>query len=280
MKRFRILLFVIIAMLFGIQAYSYELDLSVDEEIQKKYNSSKLNYDVLPSLPKVESASTKPAPSQTSVPKTSPTLTTGVVNVTPVDKTNMIKIPKWTRFIAKSNQNISDSSRIGSGVSFTTISAVNTKYITIPSGAKIGGIIVNSHPAQPAGNGGLIVVRINSLSFNGKTYSTDGKIIKANYKKVFFNNIKGTHKYWSGVGKQVDKGENFYGKTKKVSAKMSNIPIIEILSPLPKIIGGIGYGVNAILAPVTGLCYKGGNISVPAGSQFEIRILEDTYVSK
>ncbi len=262
--------------LLSLGCFAYELDMSVDEEIQKKYNSSKLNYEVLPSLPKIDSSSQN---NQNTVPKSQPAYTTTAPNVTPVDKKSGIKIPSGKKFPAKSNQTIADTLRIGTNVSFTTTAPVYAKYITIPTGAKLNGVIVNSHRPQMSGNGGLVVIAINSLTFNGKTYAVSGKITKANYKKVFINNIKGKHQYCAGVKKQFKKGETFYGKTKNVAGKMSNIPIIEYLAPIPKLFGAIGYGVNAIISPVTGLVNRGGSLSIPSGSQFEIKLTEDAYVN-
>ena len=42
-------------MVTSMPVLALDLDLSVDEEIKKKYNTSKLQYDVLPALPKVDS---------------------------------------------------------------------------------------------------------------------------------------------------------------------------------------------------------------------------------
>ena len=277
MKRFFIILFTIF--FAGLSSGAYELDMSVDEEIQKKYDASKLNYEVLPNLPKVDS-STQKTQAQTSVPKVTPIYTSSVPNVTPVDKSSAIIIPGGTKFPVKSDQTIADTMRATTNVSFTTTAPVYSKYTTIPAGAKFYGVIVDSHRPQLSVNGGLVVIRMGSLSYCGNTYRADGKITKANYKKVFLNNIKGKHQYWKGVGNQLKKGENFYGGSKKVAGRMSNIPIIEYVSFVPKVVGALGYGVNAVVSPVTGLFSKGGSLSIPAGSTFEIKLLEDVYVNK
>ena len=88
-----------------------DLDLSVDEEIKKKYDTSKLQYDVLPALPKVDSAKTttpqKPATSSTTtiaVPKATPTYTVEAPNVTKADLKNAIKIPAGTKFQVRSDR--------------------------------------------------------------------------------------------------------------------------------------------------------------------------------
>lgn len=258
---------------------AYELDLSVDEEIQKKYNSSKLNYDVLPELPKIDSTSSKPTSTPSSVPKSQPTFSASVPTITPIDKSTAVKIPKWTKFSVKSNQTISDSMKPGTVLSFTTTAPVYKKSVTIPSGARIDGVITDSHRPQVTGNGGLVVIRLNSITYNGKTFAIDGKITKSNSKKVFLNNIKGKRQYWSGVAKQIDKGENFYNKSRTVSNKFSNNPILVILSPVPTVVGVAGYTVNTLISPLTALTTKGGALSVPYGSQFEIKLLNNAYVN-
>lgn len=45
-------------MVTSMPVLALDLDLSVDEEIKKKYDTSKLQYDVLPALPKVDSTKT------------------------------------------------------------------------------------------------------------------------------------------------------------------------------------------------------------------------------
>ena len=256
--------------------YGYELDMSVDEEIKKKYNSSQLNYDVLPTLPKTST----PTPTKTTPPKAQLDYSTTAPVITKIDKTNTIKLSRWTKFKTTSNQAISDYLREGSYVSFTTTSPVYKKNITIPAGSKLTGLVINSHRPQITGNGGLVVIRMTNLTYGGKTYEISGKITKANTKKVFLNNIKGKHQYWAGVDKQVDKGENFYKKSRQLSNKFSNNPILVILSPIPTVVGVTGYAVNTVISPLTAIGTKGGTLSIPAGSQFEIKLIDDAYISR
>ncbi len=257
-----------------------ELDLSVDEEIKKKYNTTQLEQDVLPALPKIDSQLQQKAPvSNTStVPHSTPTYTNTAPVISKVDKKNAVKIPKWTKFQTTSNQKISDWSAKGSSVSFTSYTPVYKKQITIPAGTVFKGIVVDSHRPQITGNGGLVEIRLTSMIYNGKNIPINAKITKANTKKIFFNNIKGPHQYWKGVGKQIDKGENFYQKTRKTSSKLANNPIGIIISPVPVVIGWGSYAVCTVLSPVTGLFSKGGNISIPAGSNFEIKLLDTAYI--
>lgn len=252
------------------KASAFELDMSVDEEIKKKYNSSKLEYEVLPNLPKSVTTTTPP--------KSTPTYSTSVPNITKIDKTTAIKIPSRTKFKVKSNQTISDWSKEGASVSFTTTSPVYLKYLTIPSGTKLYGKIKSSHRPQMTGNGGQVEVEITGITYNGKTYETDGKVTKANSKNIFFNNIKGKRQYWKNVENKIDKGEKFYQKSRNVANKMANNPVFILLSPIPTLVGMVGCSVCTVLSPITAIPDKGGNISIPAGSSFELKLLEPAYV--
>lgn len=267
----------------GLPAFSLELDLSVDEEIKKKYNTSKLENDVLPDLPSTIKSTTT-SPSCTNINSSTPpkalpefTNTTAPV-ITKPDKKNAIKLSSWTKFQVKSNQLVSDWSKEGATVAFTSTAPVVKKKITIPAGAVLKGEVIQTHRPQITGNGGLIILKITSITYNGKTYQTEAKVTKANSKKIFFNRIKGERQYWKNTAKQVDKGEKFYNKTRNVSSKMSDNPILLILSPIPTIVGVAGYALTTITSPVFAIFMKGGNISIPAGSQFELKLTESTYV--
>lgn len=267
-------------------ALALELDMSVDEEIRKKYDSSKLENTVLPPLPKIDNSQNKTTPinntttqQTTSIPKVTPTYTTEVrPQITPADKKAAIKIFRWTTFETKSNQKINNWLSVGSSVSFTTTAPVYKKNITIPTGTIFKGTITDVHKPQATGNGGLVVIKITSMTFNGKTYPVNAKITKANAKNIYLNNIKGQRQYWANAGKQVDKGEAFYQRARKTSTKLANNPIGIIISPIPTIIGVAGYTVNTAISPITSIFAKGGNESIPTGSSFEIRLNESAYI--
>ena len=116
------------------------------------------------------------------------------------------------------------------------------------------------------------------MTFNGKTYPVNAKITKANAKNIYLNNIKGQRQYWANAGKQVDKGEAFYQKARKTSTKLANNPIGIIISPIPTIVGVAGYTVNTAISPITSIFAKGGNVYIPTGSSFEIRLNESAYI--
>ena len=268
--------------------FALDLDTSVDDEIRRTYDPSKLEQS-LPSLPKT-------APSQNTSPKNMPAPQTPPKSlpVTPdakpqigvkkfqndfkYDKSTAIRIKKGTKFRVKSNSVISDYLKEGARVSFTSVKPVTQRYVTITEGTRFTAVVKNSHMPQFTGNGGLIVLMVDSMTFNGQTRSVHAKITKANLKKIFFNNIKGKRAYWKGVAKQIDKGENFYKKTRRTSRKLADNPVGILISPIPTITGLLVYAVNFTGSPLFAIWYKGGRISIPAGSEFEIKLLEDVYL--
>lgn len=272
----------ILVMLFSANlSLALEFDLSVDEEIRKNYNPSKLELEGLPPLPNAKPAT--PSKPVTSIPNSSQIPSSGLKPanskpvVSKVDKSSALKLRKGTKFTVKSCQTISDSTHVGTRISFVTKTALYQKGVTVPQGTVFKGEVTNSHTAQITGNGGLIVLSVDSMILNGSTIGLKAKITKANHKKIFINNIKGKRLYWKNVAKQVSKGQNFYNKTRRASAKLSNNPIGAIISPLPTIFGVGVYAVNLTGSPVFALFSSGGRISIPSGSEFEIKLLDDVY---
>ena len=280
-------------LLLSSHCFAFELDTSVDEEIRKNYNPSALEQN-LPALPKT-------APSQSATTKTTVTTTNKTTPVVPktqpvsqpskpqlvikkmdndykFGKSTAIRIKKGTKFRVKSNCVISDYQREGTRVSFTSIKPVTQRYITINEGTRFNAVVEDSHLPQFTGNGGLIVLMVDGIVVNDSTKSVHAKITKANMKKVFLNNIKGKRGYIKGVSRQVDKGENFYKKTRRTSTKLADNPVGLIISPIPTVFGAVVYAVNLVGSPVFAIWAKGSRISIPAGSEFEIKLLEDVYL--
>lgn len=282
----------IIFMLLATPVFALELDTSVDDEIRRTYDPSKLEQS-LPALPKtapVQQNTVPKTPQTTQAPQTAPKSLPSTPAAKPqlgvkklpneykFDKSTAIRIKKGTKFRVKSNSVISDYLREGAKVSFTSIKPVTQRYITVMNGTKFTAVVEDSHQPQMSGNGGLIVLMVDSITVNGQTRSVHGKITKANMKKIFFNNIKGKRQYWKGVANQIDKGENFYKKTRRTSSKLADNPVGVIISPIPTITGIVVYAVNFVGSPLFAIWSKGGRISIPAGSEFEIKLLEDVYL--
>ncbi len=257
--------------------------MSVDEEIRKNYNPSKLELETLPPVPIV--APTKTKPPITSIPS-SPAIAPKVELTAPdkkpiisnIDKSTAIKVKKGTKFILRSNQAISDGSGVGTRITFVSQKPVTQRYITVPAGSTFYGEVVDSHLPQMSGNGGLVELIIDGFTYKGSTYGVKAKVTKVNNKKVFVNNIKGERKYWKNMAKQVDKGQNFYRKTRRTSAKLSDNPFGTIIAPIPTVVGMGAYAVNLVGSPVVSLFNRGGRVWIPAGSDFEIKLLEDAYI--
>ncbi len=276
-------------------AFAFQLDHSVDEEIRRNYNPSKLEQESLPPLPMINSpdsktVTTKPKTTTTNPPKSVPSVPTANPVVKKVNKNlpnsqlskddfTAIKIKSGTKFHVKSNGVVSDYLREGEQVSFTITKPVTQRYVTIPAGAVLTATVKDSHLPQITGNGGLVVLELTSLNFKNGSFSAQGKVTKANNKKIFFNNIKGKREYWKGVAIQVDKGQKFYEKTRKASSSLSNNPFGSIISPIPTIVGTATYAVNFVLSPIISIGHKGSRISIPAGSEFELKLQEDVYLS-
>lgn len=290
----KILVLITVMSLFSSCANALEFDYTVDEEIRKNYTPTKLEQQELPPIPEFGDYKTpqtsvqptlSPPPKTTVTTPTKPTTSVNKVNKTlpgselTKDDFTTIKIKKWTKFKLKSNSVVSDYLKEGARVNFTTTEPIYQKYVTIPSGTQISAIVTDSHMPQITGNGGLVVLRLESVSFKGRTYSANGKVTKANQKKIFFNNIKGKRKYWTGVASQVDKGQKFYEKTRKTSAKLSNNPFGTIISPVPTIFGTVVYALNFVSSPILAIPYKGARISIPAGCDFEMKLLDDVLLS-
>ena len=273
----------IFLILFVLPAQAFELDPSVDEEIRKNYNPSAIE-DKLPALPKTSpnQSSSSYTPPPKNLPSTDNSKITGGVKNLPsysnVDKSTAIRLKRGTKFRVKSNSYLADTTQVGTRVSFVTIAPVYQKFVTVPAGTTLYGTVIDSHLPQIAGNGGLIEVLVDGVAYKGQNYLSNGKVTKANHKKIFFNNIKGKHQYWKGVSNQVGKGQNFYQKTRRASSKLSNNPITNIISPIPTIFGAGVYFVNLVGSPIIAVGTKGGRISIPAGSEFEFKLRDDVYL--
>lgn len=274
------IVFLITIMMFC-SCHAFELDTSVDDEIRRNYNPSAIEQS-LPALPKVTPTQN---PQVTAPPKTQPVAQPAkpqiVVKKLPnsqIDKSTAIRIPKGTKFKVRSSAYLSDSTRTGARLNFTTLQPVTKRYVTIPAGTVFNAVVINSHPPQATGNGGLLQIAVDGMRYNGRNYYSQGKITKANHKKVFVNNIKGKRQYWKGVGNQISKGQQFYKKTRRISNNLTDNPITLIVAPVPTIVGLGVYAVNFVGSPIFSIGSKGGKLSIPAGSEFEIKLLEDIYL--
>lgn len=295
------LIFIIALLSVPMQVFALELDMSVDDEIRKNYKPSELEVKQLPKLPNLDKtvipSGTTQKPAQNPVSKNeisapntglTPVQSGGshkviksqnaYVSNTTIDKSTAIKLKKGTKFKVKSLTNISDGTKAGARMSFKTQENVTQRYITIPAGTVLKGVIVESHLPQKTGNGGLIVVKVDGIIYNGVQHNLSGKVTKANSKKIFFNNIKGKRKYLVNIPVYAKKGKPFYSKMMKTTSKLSQNPVGWILTPFTVVSGVVVYGTTIVASPVSAAFSKGGRISIPAGSSFELKLVEDVYM--
>ena len=283
-KGLRMLRIVIITLLVTIfcaeHAFCFDLDMTVDDDIRKNYNSSKLIQDTnlpeeeLPELPsklknesldKGDKSYTKV---KTSLPKAPQTY---------IPQGN-IKISKGTKFNVISTSNISDWQKSGTTVKFKTKNVINGKKYTIPASTVFSGEIIESHQPQISCNGGLVVIRIHSMNYKGQTVPVNAYITRADDKMIFLNNIKGERTYLKTMWKKGSWGRSLFNKMVSLTVKLGSEGSTFILSPFPFLYGTICLGANTLVSPVTAFFSKGKHISIPSGSPFRIKLLDDTYI--
>ena len=273
------------------------VDDSIDGLIKEKYNTKKIETDLLPELPKdlpvfdttndafspssSESQVAMPAKPQTTTPAAVP----AKVTVTNSYLTNNVKstavLKKGKKFRVKLQNTVSDRTKPGSRISFVSQYPETFTYITIPAGTVFKGRVVDSHEPYISGNGGLIVIKVDEMIYKGAAYEIDAKISVANDKKIFFNNIKGKRKYLQNMWNSTTFGSKYLKKMWKSSCRFAKKGGINLAAaPFPTAAGVAVYAANVVSSPVIALFSKGGSISIPAGSKFVIQLREDAAVIK
>lgn len=281
-----ILSLILIIHLFCIPVLALELDTSLDDEVRKNYNPNKIEQDYkLPNLPKIqEEPAIKPvsyAEKPPAINTTQPIRPTTCAIKKPVVKLSAESyavLKQGTKIKVRSLCRISDRSRRGTKVSFISEYPVSTTYFTIPMGTTFKGEIVRSHKPQFGGNGGLIVIKINSVILRGETQPINAKITKADSKKIFFNNIKGKRKYTSSMFKSMRPGASFFKKMWRTTTYLAGDGASILVSPFSLAIGCLGLGGNVMVSPALAMFHKGGSIAIPEGSDFEIKLMQDVFI--
>lgn len=274
------IIFILGLLLVQSQGFCVDIE-SIDSEINSKYNAQELEF-TLPKLPVgadytddgVRPKSNNPSKIDTTPMSVKvPSITSGKI-----DTSVAIKLPKGTKFPVKSNSWASDSAKNNQPVNFSTTKPVTCRYITIPAGATIRGRIVDSHSPQISGNGGLVKIELESISINGATRYADGKVIKANGRKIFLNNIKGERKYLSTTGKNISKSNKFFKTAMKKTKEFSNDGLTMILAPFTFVGGVVGYAGGVVVAPIRALGAKGARISLPPNTTYVLKLTKDLYI--
>lgn len=267
--------------------FGYELDLSVNDEIEKKYDSNKLNQEMNTSTKTNKTSSKSTKLSNKTVPKTTPVfdissipIISKIQNTVNRTASNLgMKLPSGTTFDVKSSIKLTDWSGVNTPITFTSINPVTKKLLTVPAGTTFKGKVALAHHGQLTGNGALIEIDITSMTLNGKTYPIEAKVTKVNSKNIFLNKIKGQRQYITGVKNKVQSGVAFYKKSRQISTNLSSTALGTIVSPLPTIAGFVGAAASTVASPVTGLLQKGSGITIPANSEFEIKLTQDVYLN-
>ncbi len=268
-----------------------DIDASVDYEIRRKYNPNKIENDLLPSLPNklkndkpLQSSEDFTKPYEKPVTKTTtvqqPTKQQVITQQPPKYKSygQTLALKRGTSFTIRNTSSISDRMTEGTKVYFKLPKPIKTKYFTLPENTRFVGVISDSHSPQLTGNGGLVVIRIEKVIINGRTQEVSGKVTKANYKRIYFNNIKGKRKYWSNLAKSIAPGKRFNDKMWKSTKKLASEGVTFIFSPLTLASGLIVFGANIVASPVIAIFSKGGSISIPADTAFRIKLTEDVTI--
>lgn len=276
------------------KAHAFDLDMTVEDDIRKNYNSSQLVDDTgisssiqetnteidviipdpnLPELPSISKQQTTKKPSDVKG-----------AEIVPPQKTipyqgGNIKIKKGTSFDVVNSNAISDWQTKGTKVRFTTKKTIYGKYYSIPANTVFNGEIIESHQPQITCNGGLVVIRVNSMIYKGQTVPIQAYVTRANGNKIFLNNIKGDRTYLKTTWKKGNWGRTLFNKMLNLTVSLGGEGATIAISPFPIAYGTICLGVNAITSPICAFFSKGGHVSIPANSQFRIKLLEDTFIN-
>ncbi len=278
MAKYKFLLKILIVTLFLLISYTshalaFDLDETVDDDIRKNYDSSKLVKDtnsdeleVLPDLPE----NLKNEPSIKSESKKTPVKPLTIRNV---------KISKGTSFDVVNTGKISDWQTKGTVVKFKTNSIIHKKGYTIPASTVFIGEIVESHQPQISCNGGLVAIKINTIIYNGESIPLKAYITRANDKIIFFNDIKGERRYLKTMWKKGNWGRSILNRMLTLTVNLGGKGSTILLAPFPFAYGTLCFGLNTLVSPVTAFFSKGGHVTINSGSKFRIKLTDDAYVN-
>lgn len=288
----RCLISLLVANLLSMPVLASQLDTSIDDDIRRNYNPAKIDEDMaLPTLPKILNES------QTTPKVTPVSQVTKSTQITKVQSEQMSQpvIPQASQHSDVSESyyavikqgkkvkvrllnSISDTSKKGTRVVFVSKYPVSNTYFTIPAGTIFKGEILHSHGPQLTGNGGLIVIRIDSVTLNNKIQPINAVVTKANSKHIFFNNIKGKRKYISSMLQSTKPGFHFFSKMLRVTASLASDGSSIVVAPFSLLAGCIAVAGNVIASPVVAVFHKGGSIQITAGSDFELKFSQDVFI--
>lgn len=282
------ILFYLIILLSCQSCLAFDLDMTVDDDIRKNYNSGKLQHDMhtedthesLPTLPDISkyNESAKNETQQTvkeeiNVPAKEPDYTV------PKALSGNIKIRKGTVINVVNSTKVNDWLAKGNTIKFYTKEPLVKKKYTIPANTVFYGEIIETHQPQITCNGGLVVIRVKKMIYKGQTIPINAYITRANDKMIFLNNIKGNRTYLKTTYQKGNWGRTMFNKMMTITINLGGDGSTILLSPFPFAYGTICIGLNTLTSPICAFFSKGGHVSIPTGSQFKIKLLEDTFVN-
>ena len=262
--------------------------MTVDDDIRKNYNSGKLQQDMhtedtnesLPTLPDISkyNESAKNETQQTvkeeiNVPAKEPDYTV------PKALSGNIKIRKGTVINVVNSTKVNDWLAKGNTIKFYTKEPLVKKKYIIPANTVFYGEIIETHQPQITCNGGLVVIRVRKMVYKGQTVPINAYITRANDKMIFLNNIKGNRTYLKTTYQKGNWGRTMFNKMMTMTINLGGDGSTILLSPFPFAYGTICIGLNTLTSPICAFFSKGGHVSIPTGSQFKIKLLEDTFVN-
>lgn len=262
------------------------MDYSVDEKIKKKYNTSKIDEELLPKLPQsyYEQDIDAPAPIFDSVQIEEPTTTVQTplnqtkTTTTKILQGNALKLKSGTKFVVKNKTVFSNSTPQNAIVTFESIYSQRFGNVTLPVGTKFKGIVTDSHRPQITGNGGLIELQITEILIDGKAYPINAKITLANEKKVFFNSIKGERRYLKNLGITIKPTSKFMRKMwKKTCAYSDEFPAV-VLAPFTFTAGVVAITGGVVVSPFVSFFNKGKAVYFNQNTSFVIKLLDDALI--
>lgn len=283
------ILLITAAYIFSTQLiHAFDIDATVDDEIRKNYNSTQLIQDTgiknvaldkniknnvidenLPNLPNITQ--------QQNNKKIIHDISSKTIIYKPYTGGN-IKVKSGTTFDVINLSTISDWQRKGTKLTFKTKGNTFGKNYTIPAGTIFNGEIIDSHQPQITCNGGLVVIKIDSMIYKEQKIPILAYVTRANDKKIFFNNIKGKRTYLQTTWKKGNWGRTLFNKMFNVSVGLGGDSSTLILTPFPFAYGTICLGANTIISPISAFFSKGEHISIPQNSNFRIKLMEEVMI--
>lgn len=190
------------------------------------------------------------------------------------------KIPKGTKFLVKSKQDINNRNNNGTKITFESIYPERLFNSQNPSKLAFKGKIVKTREPQMAGNSGLIKINIEKMTVGNVTYPIKGMVTKINDKSIWFNNIKGNSTYLGNAATAAYMKNGALNKIYKDPCLGICTDTNPLIAPLYLLSGAVLQTSNLLLSPVVALFKAGENITIQKNSDFVIKLDQDVFVLK